>query len=384
MGELYAGREQTGAKHYILEHYLQELVFKILRSQDVAYVDGFSGPWESKTDDLSDTSFMIAIRVLKDAQQSLFETTGIRKRVRCFFSEKIGESFLKLERVVKPFHDPAARFEIVVRHGEFTEFISEIETFISGSFPLIFIDPTGWTGYPLEEIKSLFVGRKCEVLINFMYDYINRFSGNRDAESINSFAPILGGFDWPSRLDPTLRDGVAVEKLFRETLKEKGSFEYVVSTRIDKPTKDRPHFFIVYGTKSIKGLIAFRQIEYRALREHERSRSLAKSKKREENSGMVDLFTTHQAKLKEATFDELVEEQKQLASTLLELFLVGRSKVKFKFVVAHVLQAYMLRETNVKDICVSLAEAGKLENTWGARPRKPSDDDNIVLKAVAK
>ena len=88
MSELYSGREQTGAKHYILEHYLQVLVFKILRNQDVAYVDGFSGPWESKTENFSDTSFMIAIKVLKDAQQRLFETTGKRNRVRCFFFRK--------------------------------------------------------------------------------------------------------------------------------------------------------------------------------------------------------------------------------------------------------------------------------------------------------
>ena len=122
MGELYEGREQTGAKHYILERYLQELVFKILRTQDVAYVDGFSGPWESKTGDFSDTSFMIAIKVLKDAQQRLFETTGTRNRVRCFFSEKVRDSFIKLEKAVQPFNNPEERFEIVVRHGEFTEF----------------------------------------------------------------------------------------------------------------------------------------------------------------------------------------------------------------------------------------------------------------------
>lgn len=380
MGELYAGREQTGAKHYILAHYLQELIFKILRSQDVAYVDGFSGPWESKTDDLSDTSFMIAIMVLRDAQQSLYKTTGIRKRVRCFFSEKAQNSFSKLEKAVRPFHNPAEKFEIVVRHGEFTEFINEIVTYISDSFPLIFIDPTGWTGYPLEQIKPLFVGRRCEVLINFMYDYINRFSGNRDAESINSFAPLLGGIDWPSRLDPSLKDGLAVEKLFRETLKEKGNFNYVVSTRIDKPTKDRPQFYIVYGTKSPDGLKAFREIEYKALRQHEKRRSLAKSEKRAESTGMNDMFSAHQAVRQEATIDDLVVEQSKLASDDLLKTLQGKSGLKFKNVVIAVLQAYMLRETNVKDIIVSLAQSNYIENTWGAKSRKPHDNDIIRLK----
>jgi hypothetical protein len=45
----YLNREQTKAKHFILRRYLQALVFKVLRYFDVAYVDGFSGPWETKT-----------------------------------------------------------------------------------------------------------------------------------------------------------------------------------------------------------------------------------------------------------------------------------------------------------------------------------------------
>jgi hypothetical protein len=35
----------------------------------------------------------------------------------------------------------------------------------------------------------------------------------------------------------------------------------------------------------------------------------------------------------------------------------------FSSVVVGLLQAYMLRETNVKDICVDLAKASKIENT---------------------
>ena len=71
----YIDREQTQAKHFILRGYLQELAFKVLRGRDIAYVDGFSGPWESKTADFSDTSFMIAIGVLKDAQRIIHEQT---------------------------------------------------------------------------------------------------------------------------------------------------------------------------------------------------------------------------------------------------------------------------------------------------------------------
>jgi hypothetical protein len=43
------------------------------------------------------------------------------------------------------------------------------------------------------------------------------------------------------------------------------------------------------------------------------------------------------------------------------------------------LQAFMLRETNVKDLCVELAREGKIENAWGGGARKPSDRIQIAL-----
>ena len=113
----YSGREQTKAKHYILMSYLQALAFKVLTFQDITYVDGFSGPWETKTDDFSDSSFMIAISVLLDAQKQYLDRSGIRRKVRCFFSEKDPDRFQDLEKVVKPLHRPAEEFEIKTYFG---------------------------------------------------------------------------------------------------------------------------------------------------------------------------------------------------------------------------------------------------------------------------
>lgn len=77
-----------------------------------------------------------------------------------------------------------------------------------------------------------------------------------------------------------------MEKLFRETLKAAGEFTYVVSTKIDKNTADRPHFFLAYGTKSRAGLKAFLQTEYDALKSHARNRANAKEKRNEERASM--------------------------------------------------------------------------------------------------
>lgn len=377
--ETYSGREQTEAKHFILRRYLQELAFKVLRHWDITYVDGFSGPWESRTADFSDTSFMIAISVLKDAQERIRAETGKRRKVRCFFSENNQDAFTQLQAAVASHHSPSDGFEIQTFLGDFENAVTDIQALIGDSFPLIFIDPTGWTGYPLEKIKPLFARPKCEVLINFMYDFVNRAASMPDEKTVASLDPILGGPGWIERLDKSLPRGAAVEKLFRETLGSAGDFAYVVSTKIDKSTADRPHFFIAYATKDRNGLKAYREIEYGALKAHAKGRATAKERKREMRTGTADLFAEEAAERQEATIDEIVADQKKLAGETVLKTLAAFGPMQFTQVVDVVLQVHMLRETNVKDLCVALARTGQVQNTWGKGNRKPKDDSMIRL-----
>jgi three-Cys-motif partner protein len=376
----YSGREQTKAKHFILKRYLQALAFKVLRFYDITYVDAFSGPWETKTEDFLDSSFMIAISVLKDAQQKIQLQTERRPKIRCFFSENNRQAYTKLAAAIAPFHKPEENFEIKTYFGEFENAISEIQTFISSSFPLIFIDPTGWKGYSFNKIGPLFSRPKCEVLINFMYDFVNRAASMSDTKTISSLDPILGGPGWETRLDPSLPRGRAVEKLFRDNLAIVGNFGFVVSTKIDRPTADRPHFFIAYGTKSRDGLKAFRETEYNVLKLNARDRADAKERKRESRSGSSDLFSGLDADVQETTIDEIVEEQKTLASQDVLNILREFGPISFSGLWEIILQAYMLRVTNVKDICVDLAKSGAIEQPWGGGTRKPRDQDAIKLK----
>jgi hypothetical protein len=60
-GELYAGREQTQVKHFVLQKYLERFAHIIgFRWRAITYVDCFSGPWNVGSDELEDSSFAIA------------------------------------------------------------------------------------------------------------------------------------------------------------------------------------------------------------------------------------------------------------------------------------------------------------------------------------
>lgn len=376
----YLNREQTRAKHFILKRYLQALAFKVLNFSDIAYIDGFSGPWQSETPDFSDTSFMIAINVLKDAQRRVEEYTGQRRAIRCYFSETDRTAFAQLQAAVAPHHAPTEHFEIRTFHGPFEDAIGDILDFIGQAMPLVFIDPTGWTGYPFNKIAPLFDRRKCEVVINFMYSFVSRFIEHPDEKIVASLDPILGGAGWKDRLDPSLPKGLAVEKLFRETLLQVGSFSHVVSTCIDKSTEDRPHFFLAYGTKDPAGLKAFRQIEWDALRDHARNRAAAKDRKREQKTGTADLFGDHDADVSEASIERVVARQSILAKERLLELIHASGSLPFERLVEVLLEEFMIRETDLKDICVELANTGKIERTWGPGTRKPDTGTAIRLK----
>jgi hypothetical protein len=96
---------------------------------------------------------------------------------------------------------------------------------------------------------------------------------------------------------------------------------------------------------------------------------------------MIDLFANFDAETKDITIDRILDEQRALALSFLIKALPSKGVI-FSKLVDGLLQAYMLRETNIKDICVELAAAGKIEDTWGgSNPnRKPRDADLIRSK----
>jgi hypothetical protein len=184
-------------------------------------------------------------------------------------------------------------------------------------------------------------------------------------------------------LDRSLPIGEAVLKLFRETLRTTGNFEFVVATKIDKATEDRPHFFMAYGTKAYPGLKAFRDIEHKALRAHAVSRVSAKGRKQEAKSGLKDLFSDHESQVREDAVDKVANADMQKAVPVILEMIAQNSSLKFRQIAARLMETFMLREPNVKDIIVKLAQDGEIENTWGGGNRKPQEMDDIKPKIVS-
>jgi hypothetical protein len=212
-----------------------------------------------------------------------------------------------------------------------------------------------------------------------MFDHINRFAASDDPPTVASLGEILGGANWRDNLDPKLPRGIAVEQLFRDVLRREGGYDAVLSTRIDRSLQDRPHFFIVYGTRHAEGVRTFRNIEYKALSEHEKLRQDAKNRKQVERSGMSDLFGGPTVP-DEKSLETVIAELRGFASDWIVELLREISGYQFEPLALAVMQTFMLRETDVKDICVDLSQRGIINNTWDQeRKRKPHGHHIIAL-----
>ena len=147
----YKGREQTYLKHFFLERYLERVAYVIgWTYPEFVYVDGFSGPWKSSDEAFEDTSFKIAINKLRRVRAGLVNA-GKRGRIRCLFIEKDPAAFRALDEAT----GGESEIEVESLQGEFEQLIPDILKFVGDSFSLVFIDPTGWTGFALRRIAPL-------------------------------------------------------------------------------------------------------------------------------------------------------------------------------------------------------------------------------------
>ena len=375
--EYYRGREQTYLKHFFLERYLERVAYVIgWEYPQFVYVDGFSGPWKSDDEAFEDTSFIIAINKLRQVQ------TGLRKRgkspnIRCLFIEKEPTAFHELKRATSRVSD----ITVEALHGEFEQRIPDILRFVGSSFSLVFIDPTGWTGFGLSRIAPILQHQPGEVLINFMFDPINRFLQDPRSEIAASFNELFGGPGWRSEVQHDQSRENAVVKLYRERIRATGGFRHITSTRILKPVADRSYFYLIYGTRHLKGLQEFRGVEKVVVNEQERVRLEAKQVHRVERSGQPELFTG-EASADAPSFEQESALQRNEAMAHLRTLLRAKRRVQYSEVLGVLLEIPFIWESVVQEIITDMRTANEIE-VEGLAPRERTVKSKNFLVSLA-
>jgi three-Cys-motif partner protein len=369
----YRGREQTYLKHFFLERYLERVAYKVGSfAPEFVYVDGFSGPWKTEDPGYEDSSFVIAINKLRQVREGLARIDR-RPKIRCVFVEPDPAAYSLLQGATSTVKD----LEIRTLNSEFERAIPEILKIIGNSFSLVFIDPTGWTGFGLRQIAPILRHKPGEVLVNFMFDHINRFLDTPEPEM--SFDDLFGGTGWKPAItaSPTRED--AIITLYGDRMKATGAFDFVTSTRIKKPLSERSYFYLVYGTRHPEGLLEFRRVEEREILEQERVRMDAQQLERVKRTGQAELFGADDfPDVGPTSFEAERRENLRRAEGRLVRILQGGAEVRYELARASMMEVPLVWETDVQRIVKDKADVIGMTT----RERVPKPGHRLKLKSV--
>jgi three-Cys-motif partner protein len=360
--ELYVGREQTLVKHFILQKYLERFAHIVGAGRDaLTYVDCFSGPWNVRSDRFEDSSFGFALQELRRARET-HARRGHPLRLRCFFLEKDRLAHAKLDDFAKDVTD----VEIMTRNARLEESVQEIVSFaLAGgrkSFPFIFIDPTGWTGFGMDTIAPLLRLNPGEVLINFMTGHIRRFLDSPQAETQESFSRLFGSPAFRERVQGLAhrdREDAAVEEYTRNA-KLAGNYKFACNAIVLHPEIDRTHFNLIYLTRHPEGVMVFKEAEKKAMEVQEAARAEVQQRRRVSRENQPELFGSQE--LRDSSHYESLRDR-YLAKTRERVLSALKSERQLLYddALALALSEPLSWESDLKDWIEQWRDAGQLE-----------------------
>lgn len=380
----YEGREQTLVKHAILRQYLSAWAHKVGSFCDtLTYVDCFSGPWNAVSDDLSDASFSIALEELRKARET-HANAGRKIRIRCLFIEKTDAAYARL----KSFADSVDDTDIETIHGEFENHITSVIAFINAggrhSFPFVFIDPTGWTGFAMDTIEPLLKLNPIEVLINFMTSHIRRFVESPQEETRESFIRMFGSDEFAQRVQGTSmvdKEDALIGEYFRN-LKSRGRFQHIAAAMVLDPDISRTAFHLIYATRNIVGLQVFKAAEKSAMNTMLAAQEAAALRKRQTNKLQGDLFGPIDV-IVPKHYETLRARYTRMARDLVTSLLSSKKKISYDVAWRAALSFPLVWESDLKEWIASWQRDGSVSvNGLGPRERVPKLAHNHVLTFV--
>ncbi len=370
----YAGREQAYVKHYLLDIYLEALIHKIASRYDhVVYVDGFSGPWQAAGTDFQDTSFGIALRALRSAKATWSAKRTVKMTAHLI--EKSGRASQELAKLPPKFPD----IEVIPHKGDFVAIAEALAKQIPrNAFVFLFIDPKGWR-IDIQAIQPLLGMPNCEVLFNFMFEFINRAASMRDPVIMQGLDELIRIGSWREKLaaagstvSPANRKRILIDA-FAATIGELGHYRYVAETPVLRPLRDREIYSLVYATRKPPGIEVFRDCQVRTLREQSAMRGAAKSSAQSTATGQTEAFAFSEM-APDGTESFLSSEAAAAKQLILQLAPPAPQTILYGDLWPQVLSRHAIRKTELGRMAATLRASGELSfPDWAPRKQVPDD-----------
>lgn len=246
----------TAAKLAILGAYLRAWFPILSRGQNfdrVIYIDGFAGPGRYTGGE--DGSPIVALKAALGAQGP-----QLRVPFEFHFVERRRQVVNTLNANIAALRKQGQIFsttEIYVHSGltfeEAYEKVIRPHLVAHPSAPVFaLVDPFGWTGLPMRILTDLMKRPSTEILINFMFEEINRFLNHQQQEK--NFDELFACADWRKGYERT--GGTRkkfIHDLYRDQLQQAAGARYVRSfeMRNDRNSSD---YFLYFVSNNLLGL----------------------------------------------------------------------------------------------------------------------------------
>lgn len=238
--------EQTQIKHKVLESYAKIWISKLGYKQNTLFFDchGGCGAYINENGNVSYGSSIIVKKIADEINKNRGTKTGI------YYCEVIKKNYKNFLDVVKDCGNP----KIVAYNKGFEDVIKDSTVLkYYNKYPTLFlVDPFGYN-FSIDNLSSLMNGRGNEIILNFMFDFINRFLSIPSLK--NTYTNFFGSDRWKDALamkDQEREDFLV--GLFREKMKEITKAKYVFPYRLCYPNKDQTYYYLFHATNHIDGI----------------------------------------------------------------------------------------------------------------------------------
>ncbi len=237
--------EQTQIKHQVLGAYSKVWISKLGFRSNTLFFDCHGGCGAYIKDDGS-ISYGSSILV-----KNIADSINLKRQTKTgvYYCEKdtgVFENFIKVKAdcnvKINTYNKP---FEEVITDSKVIKYYKNYPT-------LFFVDPFGFN-FDINILSGLMGSFGNEIIINFMFDFINRFvSVPAMEESYNKF---FGSDKWKAaeiKSDKEREDYLV--NLFKEKVRDITKAKYVFAYKICYPNKNQTYYYLIHATNHIDGI----------------------------------------------------------------------------------------------------------------------------------
>ena len=253
-GKNYFGwyyEDQTKIKHRVLGAYAKIWISKLGKYNETMFFDCHAGCGAYIDRETNEVTYGSSFLVEDIAHQINSKRMSKHFICACETDRSHHDNFEKIKTEI-------GKKTISLKNEDFQTVLEEprVKRYYSTHPTLFFVDPFGYT-MKMSSIAKMMVSHKNEVIVNFMFDFINRFLFVSDPNLLDEF---FGSGDWRNAdgLSLAEREKYLVD-LFKQNLKKATNAKYVYAYRLCYADKDQTYYYLVHATNNIEGITLMKE-----------------------------------------------------------------------------------------------------------------------------